>query len=92
MKSKSGFRKTTRKLANEYGNIVFSQADKEAGARLAAADVDEEWADEHVRRSLAEIQATWTPRETELRAWHEPEVETREVARIDFRSCGLRIG
>jgi len=92
MRAKSGFRKHTRTMANEYGNIVFSPQDKEVCAKLAAPDVDEAWADEHVRRSLAEVRATWTPREIELRTPSEPEVELRSVARIDFRSCGLRVG
>jgi hypothetical protein len=85
MRSKTGFRKTTRKLANEHGNIVFSQADKEVGAKLAGNEVDEDWADEHVRRSLEEIRATWTQRETELRTWTEPEVELRTIERLNFR-------
>ena len=87
----SGFRRTTRAMANRSGNIVFSQADKEIGAKLAAADVDEEWADEHIKRSIEEIRSTWNAIETELRTWTEPEVEIREIQRIDFRREGMRI-
>jgi hypothetical protein len=87
----SGFRRTTRAMANASGNMVFSPADKEVCAKLAAPDVDEQWADEHVRRALEEIRGTWTARETELRTWTEPEVELRTIRRIDFRREGMRI-
>ena len=88
---KSGFRRVTRAMANKSGNIVFTPQEREVGARLAAPEVDECWADEHVRRSIEEIRSTWTSRETELRTRTEPEVELRTIERVDFRSCGLRI-
>lgn len=78
-------------MANKSGNIVFSQAEKELCARLAAPDVDEEWANEHIRRSIEEIRSTWSARETELRTSTEPDVEIREIQRIDFRREGMRI-
>ena len=87
----SGFRRTTRAMANRSGNIVFSQQEKEVCARLAAPDVDEQWADEHIKRSIEEIRSTWSARETELRTWTEPEVEIREIQRIDFRREGMRL-
>lgn len=76
---KSGYRKTTRVMANKSGNIVFSPADKELGARLAGNSVDEAWADEHVRRSLQEVRATWTAREIELRTPREPPVTVMQI-------------
>jgi hypothetical protein len=70
----SGFRRTTRAMANKVGNIVYSAAEKEICARLAGNDVDESWADEHIKRSIEEIHSTWTASETERRTPGEPEV------------------
>lgn len=88
MRSKSGFRKVTRAMANKNGNIVFTAQDRAIGARLASPEVDEAWADEHVRRSLEEVRATWTAREIELRTPKEEPVTVQQIYTHHHDSSG----
>lgn len=89
---KSGFRTKMRRKFNDVGNIIYGQRDKAIAARLAAPDVDEEWASRHIERCTAEIKATWSTEEASRRECY-PAVPLQmcEVERLDFRTIGLRI-
>lgn len=87
----SGFRTKMSLRRNENGNVNYTPEEKVIAAKLAGPDVDEEWADRHVASVIREIHSYWTTSEFERRERREEGVELREVSRIDFRSCGLRI-
>lgn len=69
---RSGFRDKQRKSMNKVGNINYSARDRAIGDRLNGNDVDEVWADAHVRKCLEEIQSTWSESETERRVVDKP--------------------
>jgi hypothetical protein len=77
---------------NASGYAVYDGEDKTIAEKLAAPDVDEAWASQHIERCKAEIHGTWSIDEAGRRECQPATgVEFQEIPRIDFRSCGLRI-
>jgi hypothetical protein len=61
---------------NKNGNATFSDEDRKIGAKLASPEVDESWADRHLRKCLDEIHGTWSAGEMERRVCDGPQPVT----------------